>query len=219
MINSEYSIASQVLAERGGSIDTQELLVMCKRTYTQSWENSLIRETHNRPAIFYSFSFCPNPKWTTFYPEGREIVTYLQGVCDKYEIVDKIQLNTDVRECTWLEDEQVWEVVLQHLLTGVGDLSEFDRAKKIREEGRQSVYVSEEKIRCKVLVSSVGGLVEPKVWPKSIPGNEKFEGEIFHSARWRYDVDFKTRMSLWSELDAVLLSLSHALRKIMVPNR
>lgn len=38
MINSEYSIASQVLAERGGSIDTQELLVMCKRTYTQSWE-------------------------------------------------------------------------------------------------------------------------------------------------------------------------------------
>ncbi|KAL2067282.1 hypothetical protein VTL71DRAFT_1706 [Oculimacula yallundae] len=145
------------------------------------------------PAVFYSFSFCPNPKWTTFYPEGREIVTYLQGVCDKYEIVDKIQLNTDVRECRWLETEQVWEVTLQHLMTGVGDLSEFDRAKKIREEGIQSVYVSEEKIRCKVLVSSVGGLVEPKVWPESIPGHDKFQGEIFHSARWRYDVDFKDK--------------------------
>jgi hypothetical protein len=93
------------------------------------------------------------------YPSGPEIVKYLHGVCDKYRIMDKIQLNTDVRECKWLEEEQVWEITLQHLLTGVGDLSEYERAQKIREQGRESVYVSEERIRAKVLISSVGGLV------------------------------------------------------------
>jgi hypothetical protein len=86
-------------------------------------------------------------------------VKYLHGVCDKYQIVDKIQLDTDVRECKWLDSEQVWEVTLQHLMTGVGDLSEYDRSQKIQEHGRESVYVSEEKIRAKVLISSVGGLV------------------------------------------------------------
>jgi hypothetical protein len=69
------------------------------------------------------------------------------------------RLNTDVRECTWLESEQVWEVTLQHLMAGVGDLSEYERSQKIRERGRESVYVAEEKIRAKVLISSVGGLV------------------------------------------------------------
>ncbi|KAN0117589.1 FAD/NAD(P)-binding domain containing protein [Hyaloscypha variabilis] len=143
------------------------------------------------PAIFYSFSFCPNPKWTTFHPSGPEIVKYLHGVCDQYRIMDKIQLNTDVRECKWLDNEQVWEVTLQHLMTGVGDLSEYERSQKIQEHGRESVYVSEEKIRAKVLISSVGGLVEPKVWPEEVPGKESFQGQIFHSARWDYKVDLR----------------------------
>lgn len=145
------------------------------------------------PAIFYSFSFCPNPKWTTFHPEGREIVNYLQGVCDKYEIVDKIQLNTDVRECKWLETEQVWEATLQHLVIGAGDLSEYDRAQRIKDHGWDSVYAFQEKIRVKILISAVGALVEPKSWPEKIPGYEKFEGPIFHSARWKYDVDLKDK--------------------------
>jgi len=146
-----------------------------------------------RPAIFYSFSFAPNHKWTALYPSGKEIVKYLQDVCNQYEIIDKIQLNTDVRECKWLESEQVWELRLQHLMTGVGDLSEYDRSQKILREGSEAVYVSEEVIRAKVVVSCVGGLVEPKTWPENVPGKDKFQGEIFHSARWRYDVDLKDK--------------------------
>jgi len=78
-------------------------------------------------------------------------------------------------------------------MVGVGDLSEYDRAQKITEHGPESVYVTEEKIRAKVLVSAVGGLVEPQVWPDTIPGKDTFEGEIFHSARWRYDIDLKNK--------------------------
>jgi cation diffusion facilitator CzcD-associated flavoprotein CzcO len=120
-------------------------------------------------------------------------VKYLQGVCEKYEIVDKIQLNTDVREVKWLDSEKLWEITLQHLMVGAGDLSEHDRAQKIKNQGADSVYVGKEIIRAKVVVSCVGGLVEPKSWPEAISGQEKFQGEIFHSARWRYDVDLKDK--------------------------
>ena len=82
---------------------------------------------------------------------------------------------------------------LQHLVSGVGDLSEHDRAQKIKDHGSRSVYAYQETVRSKILISSVGGLVEPKLWPESIPGNEKFEGQIFHSARWKYDVDLKDK--------------------------
>jgi len=55
------------------------------------------------------------------------------------------------------------------------------------------VYVRSENIRAKVLISCVGGLVEPNRWPESIPGKENFQGDIFHSARWKYDVDLKDK--------------------------
>lgn len=134
-----------------------------------------------------------NPSWTTFHPEGPEIVKYFQGVCDRYEIVDKIQLNTDVTACTWLESEQVWEVTLQHMVAGSGDLSSNDRAQKIKVDGPASVFSYEEVVRAKIVVSGCGGLVEPNSWPTDVPGKDKFEGSIFHSARWDYNVDLKDK--------------------------
>lgn len=73
---------------------------------------------------------------------------------------------------------------------GTGDLSDRDRQKEI-DEGRP-VYLKTEKIRAKIVLSAVGGLVQPKGWP-DCPGIENFKGETFHSARWRYDVDFKDK--------------------------
>lgn len=98
-----------------------------------------------------------------------------------------------MRECKWLETEKVWEITIQHLEVGVGDLSEWDRAQKIKREGTAGVYVSEEKIRAKVLISAVGALVEPKLLSKSLPGQDIFKGEIFHSARFDYNVDLKDK--------------------------
>ena len=141
------------------------------------------------PAIFYSFSFAPNHKWQTLFPPGPEIIQYLQGVCDKYQITDKIQLNTDVSEAIWLVKEELWEVTLIHMVPGTGDLSEKNRQQRMADHGQESVYLKKERVRAKVLISAVGGLVEPKGWPENIPGRDTFEGDIFHSARWNYDVD------------------------------
>lgn len=115
---------------------------------------------------------------------------YLGDVCRKYEITDKIAVNTDVEGCRWLEDEEVWEVSIRHMAPGTGDLSAKDRQTEI-DEGRP-VYLKTEKIRAKIVLSCVGGLVEPKSWPNT-PGIENFKGKTFHSARWRYDVDFNDK--------------------------
>jgi cation diffusion facilitator CzcD-associated flavoprotein CzcO len=92
-----------------------------------------------------------------------------------------------------LEDEELWEVTIKHLLPGMGDLGQKDRAKMLQEHGESSVYSCTEKIRTKVVVSCVGGLVEPKGWPEDIPGIKDFKGAMFHSARWDHTVDFNDK--------------------------
>jgi cation diffusion facilitator CzcD-associated flavoprotein CzcO len=143
------------------------------------------------PAVFYSFSFAQKKNWTTLQPPGPEIAEYLAGVCAKYGIVDKIQLNTEVTQLRWLEEEEEWEVTLAHLVPGTGDWSAKERQDKVAAEGEHSVYVATEIVRAKIAVSAVGGLVEPKVWPKEIPGIESFEGDFIHTARWKTDVNLK----------------------------
>lgn len=126
------------------------------------------------------------------YPSGPEIVQYLNYVCSKFQITDKIQCNTDIEGCKWLEDEQIWEVYLRHMVPGAGDLSVKDRSKKVEEQGTTSVYLKRETVRSKIVLSCVGGLVEPNAFPKT-PGVETFQGEIFHSARWKNDIDMNDK--------------------------
>jgi cation diffusion facilitator CzcD-associated flavoprotein CzcO len=142
------------------------------------------------PALFYSFSFAQNPNWTSFHPPGAEIVRYYHEVCEKYQITDKIELNTDIEQCRWLEDEQLWEVTIRRMAAGMGDLSAKDRMKAVQEKGEAAVYSETEIVKAKVVVSCVGGLVEPRGWPDEIRGIENFKGKVFHSARWDQTVDF-----------------------------
>ncbi|KAF1946136.1 FAD/NAD(P)-binding domain-containing protein [Clathrospora elynae] len=142
------------------------------------------------PAVFYSFSFAQNPNWTSFHPPGKEIVRYYHEVCEQYKITDKFELNTDIDECRWLEHEQLWQVTLRRMVSGMGDLSAKERQKIVQENGEHAVYSETEVVRAKVVVSCVGGLVEPRGWPDYIPGIENFKGKMFHSARWDESVDF-----------------------------
>jgi len=55
------------------------------------------------------------------------------------------------------------------------------------ESGRWELETDHGPLRARVLVSAVGPLFEPKM--PAIPGLERFEGRIFHSARWDHDYD------------------------------
>ena len=72
----------------------------------------------------------------------------------------------------------------------MGDIPSKERAKIIKEKGEASVYSETEVVRARVVISAVGGLVEPRGWPDDIPGIENFKGPMFHSARWDEGVDF-----------------------------
>jgi cation diffusion facilitator CzcD-associated flavoprotein CzcO len=76
------------------------------------------------------------------------------------------------------------------MAAGMGDLSAKDRAKVVQEKGEAAVYSETEIVKAKVVVSCVGGLVEPRGWPDEIKGIENFKGKMFHSARWDDSVDF-----------------------------
>ncbi|CDM28030.1 hypothetical protein DTO013E5_4037 [Penicillium roqueforti] len=145
------------------------------------------------PATFYSFSFALKKDWSTLHPPGPEIAQYLADVCERYQIVDKIQLNTDVKELRWIGDDEEWEVTLSHLVPGTGDLTQHERDRIAAQDGHQKIYVNTEIVRAKVVVSGVGGLVEPNTWPKDIPGIEHFEGDIMHTARWNNQIDLKDK--------------------------
>jgi cation diffusion facilitator CzcD-associated flavoprotein CzcO len=123
------------------------------------------------------------------YPTGEEFRHYLNDITGEYNLASHIQLDTDVKELRWVEVDAQWEITLQHLVPGTGDLSTRDREQRATTSGRASVYLHEEVVRAKVVVSCVGILVEPNPWPSSIPGRNSFKGDIFHSARWRDDID------------------------------
>ena len=145
------------------------------------------------PCAFYSFSWAPFYDAKQVYPDGPDIVKYLHRVASQYEIVDKIQLNTEVTELRWIESDKLWEATLSHMAPGTGDMSENQRQEYIAEHGKEAVYMKQEKVRAKIVISGVGGLVEPRAFPDHIPGKKEFQGEIFHSARWKEDVDLSDK--------------------------
>lgn len=145
-----------------------------------------------RPAVFYSFSFAPKHDWTTFYPCGAEIAEYLREVCRSYGLNDRIRLRTDVKEIRWNESECLWDIILRPVLGDTGNWSEHDRVETTDRHGIAAVYGPEERIQAKIVVSAVGGHPEPKT-PPDIAGTQSFRGEVFHSSRWRHDVELRDK--------------------------
>lgn len=91
-----------------------------------------------------------------------------------------------------MELEEEWELVLEHLAPGVGDMSTDERRALEKEKGVDSVVLRVETIRAKTIASACGALVEPK--PRiDVPGIDKFEGQIVHTARWDPSINFKDK--------------------------
>lgn len=122
-----------------------------------------------------------------------EIARYLADVCANYSILDKIQLNTEVRKMEWDSAANEWVLTISSLLPGADDWSQSQREQKLKEQKRKSAFIYTYKIRAQVVVTCVGGLVEPKSWPSSVPGIETFQGKVIHAARWESDIDLKDK--------------------------
>ncbi|WP_428385448.1 flavin-containing monooxygenase [Nevskia ramosa] len=112
------------------------------------------------PSHLYSYSFEPHYPWAYRYGKQAEILAYLKHVASKYGLRRHIRFGKEMTAADFDEARGLWT-----LRFADGSTAEAN-----------------------VLVSSVGQLHKPQI-PK-IPGAESFQGQTFHSARWRHDLDF-----------------------------
>jgi cation diffusion facilitator CzcD-associated flavoprotein CzcO len=103
---------------------------------------------------FYSFSFEPRHNWTRKFGLQPEILDYLRFCAEKYNLLEHIRFNQEVRSASFDDNRNDWLVETR----------------------------SGEQFRADVLVTATGQLNQP-AWP-AIPGLESFSGTLFHSARW-----------------------------------
>ncbi|KAJ5109098.1 hypothetical protein N7456_005773 [Penicillium angulare] len=127
------------------------------------WANKYPGCAVDIPAVFYSLSFAPNPNFSKVFPPRAEILEYFNGVAKKFDVNRHIVTNTEWEGAYWQESTSTWLVKLKDISTG-------------------NSYYKE----CKILVSAVGGLVDPN--PFNVPGVDGFEGDILHTARWNPDI-------------------------------
>lgn len=83
------------------------------------------------PSALYSFSFAPNPGWTRTFAPQREILDYLRGLVDRYQLRPHLRLGTRVRAAVFDEQDGLWRletsggvVVARHVVLGIGGLSQ-----------------------------------------------------------------------------------------------
>ena len=109
----------------------------------------------------YSYSFEPKPDWSRQFAPQPEIWSYLRRCAEKYGILPHVRYNANVVSSRFDEASSQWVLSTQ--------------------DGRT--------FRGQVMVSGAGALSNPFIPPTQ--GMEGFEGEMFHSAHWRHDVDLR----------------------------
>lgn len=110
-----------------------------------------------RPAHIYTYSFEPNPNWSSFYAYSQEIKQYFEDFATKYDLRDVIHLGTKVVSARWIEKKGIYEITVE-------------KAGKLTIDW------------CHILINGTGILNKWK-WP-SILGLHNFGGKLLHSANW-----------------------------------
>jgi len=115
------------------------------------------------PSHLYSYSFAPNPDWSTVHASQAEIQAYIRTCAEKYGLIEKIRFGVSVDEARYDEATATWRITTK--------------------DG--------ETIEHRALVSATGGLTEPNL--PQIDGLDAFEGPSWHSGAWRDDVDMSDK--------------------------
>ncbi|GJF34500.1 Baeyer-Villiger monooxygenase [Kitasatospora sp. NE20-6] len=83
------------------------------------------------PSHLYSFSFAPNPDWTSTYSPQAEIRAYLQNCVDRFGLRPHLRTGTEVEAARWDENDHLWHVTTNDgpwtarvLVSAVGPLTE-----------------------------------------------------------------------------------------------
>lgn len=111
------------------------------------------------PSHLYSFSFAPNAQWTRKYAQQDEIHGYIRRCADRFGVTPQIRFHSEVASAVFEAATGVW-----CLTTSTG-----------------------ETYHARAVITATGQLNRPAL--PDVPGIDSFRGEVFHSARWRHDID------------------------------
>ncbi|TDV37934.1 cation diffusion facilitator CzcD-associated flavoprotein CzcO [Paraburkholderia caballeronis] len=112
------------------------------------------------PSHLYSFSFEPNPAWSRTYGTQREILAYLLHCARRYDVERFIRCRSRVSAARFDDARGVWTIDV-----------DCDGARRT--------------VEADLLIAASGPLSRPAM--PDIDGIERFEGRLFHSARWDHD--------------------------------
>jgi cation diffusion facilitator CzcD-associated flavoprotein CzcO len=62
------------------------------------------------PSHLYSFSFAPNPNWSSTFSPQPEILDYLRGVADRFGVRPHIRFETEMESAEWEDAEARWRI-------------------------------------------------------------------------------------------------------------
>jgi cation diffusion facilitator CzcD-associated flavoprotein CzcO len=62
------------------------------------------------PSHLYSFSFAPNPNWSSTFSPQPEILDYLRDVAGRYGVLPHVRFDTELESATWDEAEARWRL-------------------------------------------------------------------------------------------------------------
>ncbi|KAF9009702.1 hypothetical protein BDQ17DRAFT_1421862 [Cyathus striatus] len=114
---------------------------------------------------FYSLSTDLH-NWKESHGSQEDILEYWRELTVKYGLYSTISFNSLIKSLDWNDAESKYYITIEDPKTG---LTRVETAN--------------------IVVSAIGGLEVPR-YP-NIPGLETFKGVMFHSARWRKDVDLR----------------------------
>ncbi|HXY92379.1 MAG TPA: NAD(P)/FAD-dependent oxidoreductase, partial [Acidimicrobiia bacterium] len=120
------------------------------------------------PNHFYSYSFAPNPGWSSYYAERREIAEYVERCARRYGVLSRVRCGTEVVGASYDDASARWSLRL-----------------------RTADSEADEILAVNVVISAVGMLNRPVLPP--IDGLDTFRGPWFHSSRWDHGVDVAGR--------------------------
>ena len=126
------------------------------------YENSYPGCGVDTPNHFYSYSFEPNHDWPEHFSKRNELWGYLERCADTYDVRRHVRFHTEVISAHYDSSRQRWQVSIK------------------------SSSGETEVLEANALISAVGQLNRPAM--PDIPNLDRFQGPMFHTARWNHDV-------------------------------
>jgi cation diffusion facilitator CzcD-associated flavoprotein CzcO len=62
------------------------------------------------PSHLYSFSFAPNPNWSSTFSPQEEILDYLKDCAERFGVMPHVRFGTELESASWDDDEQLWRI-------------------------------------------------------------------------------------------------------------